>query len=103
MIEANYLQTASTKRITPGDGIVEGEQPYLSGIPCTVQPNDESFTQDLGGQFGKDFLMFCGVVDILENDKVTVDGVDYKVVGLEVLHHPAGNDHLEVRIRMFQQ
>jgi hypothetical protein len=61
---------------------------------------DESFSQDLDGNFGKNSIMFCDIMDILEGDIVITGGVEYKVVGIKIFANTNGrNDHMEIIIR----
>ena len=98
-IERNYNKIVGTKRIEDESGNVESYQDYLSGVDCMIQALDESFSEDLDGNFGKDYLMFCGICDILEGDKIIDDDAEYKVSGVEKFVH-GRNSHLELRIRM---
>lgn len=77
---------------------------HISDVECFIHPSDESFNEDMTGSFGKDYLMFCEVLDIKEGDKI-IDGVtEYRVIGVE--NYPEFIDsaqHLEVIIRKFKQ
>ena len=99
-IETNYNKSVTVQRFDPDDsGDGESYVNYLSNVKCHIQPLDESFTEDLSGHFGKDFLMFCQSQDILEQDKI-VDGSDvYVVVGLEKFAFLGQTRHMELRIR----
>lgn len=98
-IEKNYNKIIDTQRLEDESGNVESYQDYLSDIGCMIQPLDDAFSEDLDGNFGKDYLMFCGICDILEGDKI-IDGADeYKVSAVEKFVH-GRNSHLELRIRM---
>lgn len=99
-IEDNFNKSVVVKRFDPDDsGDGESYTTFLSGVKCTIQPLDESFTEDLNGNFGKDFLMFCESLDILEGDRI-VDGSDiYQVVGLEKYEFLGQTRHMECRIR----
>lgn len=98
-----FDKTIKTQRLTDiAETDKEDYQDFLTNVPCMIQPLEDSFGEDLQGGFGKDFLMFCTVLDIKEGDLV-VDGTTvYKVVGLEDFKNWLGNStHMEVRIRLF--
>ena len=101
-IGLNYDRTVSTKRLTP---VVDTEKDsyadHLEGVACHIQPLDESYSEDVQGSFGKDWLMFCDNVDILEDDKVIDGEIEYKVVGVERFHFLGMERHTEVRLRRF--
>lgn len=97
-IDRNYNKIVNTQRMQDDSGNTESYQDYLISIDCMFQPLDESFTEDLDGNFGKDSIMFCGILDILEGDRI-IDGPDiYRVAGVEKFDH-GRNAHMEVRIR----
>ncbi len=70
-----------------------------SAIKCQIQPLDDSYNEDLEGSYGKDFVMFCAVVDIKQGDKIVNDSVEYIVVGVES-YDWQGFSHMELRIRL---
>jgi len=99
-IERNYNKIVKTERLYDDSGNTESYQDNILDVDCMIQPLDESFSEDLDGNFGKDYLMFCDVLDILEGDKI-IDGADeYKVSGVEKFENDRRNSHLELRIRM---
>jgi hypothetical protein len=104
MISDYYNKTVSTKRladITATDK--EDYQTYIATLSCLIQPLSETFQEDLEGSTGKDYVMFCGVADILEGDRV-IDGTDeYSVVGLKRYSDKNAEHHLEVIIRRYKQ
>jgi hypothetical protein len=103
-IEANYDKTVIVERIADVDSGDAGEEeykPHIASLSCHIQPLDESFSQDIDGQFGKDWILFCKVSDILEGDRIT-DGSDvYRVVGVETFNFLGENRHMEIRIREY--
>lgn len=103
-IENEYNKNVDIERLVPSDDSgddTEEYQAHLSDIRCHIQSFDESFTEDLDGNFGKDWMMWCGLEDILEGDKV-IDGSDeYKVVGVRRFQFDDSDDHMELRIRKF--
>ncbi len=95
-------KTVNVKRLVAHSGTpVEDTEEYethLSNVPCNIQSMEDSFGTDLEGSYGKDFLMFCPLLDIKQHDKI-VDGSDeYLVTGNEG-YSLKGQSHLEVRIR----
>lgn len=104
MITDYYNKIVSTKRltdITTTDR--EDYQTYIATLSCLIQPLSETFQEDLEGSTGKDYVLFCGVADILEGDRV-IDGTDeYSVVGLKRYSDKNGEHHLEVIIRKYKQ
>ncbi len=99
-IHVNYNRTVDVERIAEDAGPTESYAAHLSGVPCHIQPLDDSFTEQLTGSYGKDWLLFCDATDILEGDLVTDDAdVEYKVVGVESFHFLNQPRHMEVRLR----
>jgi len=99
MIEDNYDKIVKTQRLTDESGDTESYDDFITDLACTIQPLDESYSQDIDGNFGKDWLMFCKVSDILEGDRI-VDGADqYKVIGVESFNFLGQPRHIECRIR----
>jgi len=100
-IDRMYNQTAVTQRQTTTTGVKKAYTNNLSTFACHVQPLDSEVVQDIPGGFGKDWLMFCPVLDIREGDKVIVDGAtEYRVTGVENYNF-SRNPHLEVSIKTF--
>jgi hypothetical protein len=103
-IETNYDKTVRIDRLTDVDSGDEGEEEYtthIATLACHIQPLDESFSEDITGQFGKDYLMFCSSVDILEGDRVTEGSNVYRVVGVESFEFLGEKRHMEIRIREY--
>jgi hypothetical protein len=102
-IQNMYRQTASTEREQyVGSSTIKKEYvSHLASFPCHVQPQDPSNASGLPGSFGKYWVLFCGVCDIGESDKITVEGVAYRVAGIERFDFGI-NAHLEVTIRAFK-
>lgn len=98
-----YNQSAKTERedYIQGSDIKQTYVEHLDDFPCHVQPLDSEVVQDIPGGFGKNWIMFCPVVDIKEGDKVIIDGeIEYRVSGVENYNF-SRNPHLEVTIRKF--
>ena len=107
MILECYNEAVYTKRLQAVVGTNKKEfGTYLENISCQIQPADSAISQDIDMGFGKNLLMFCGVVDIVEGDRVfrTISGVDieYRVVGIKTFKNMGNNSHMEILIRIFQ-
>lgn len=102
-IEKHYTKRFDTKRLAPIEvGSIKKEYvTYLEDEPCHLQPLSDSVTSDLEGGFGKDFLMYCDILDIKNTDRIFIDGLEYRITGLETLQFK-GNDHLELTVRAFK-
>lgn len=75
---------------------------HLTGtqtVSCQIQPLDDSYGEDLEGSYGKDFVMFCSVVDIKQGDKIVDGSTEYIVQGVES-YNWQGFSHMELRIRL---
>lgn len=100
MIADQFDKTVDVKRLIDDSGNTETYDDHLDDVPCMIQPLDEAYNQDIDGNFGKDFLMFCSVCDIMENDRI-IDGTDeYRVVGIESFEFLNEPRHMELRIRI---
>lgn len=102
-IEINYNKSVDIERLDE-DESGDGEQygTHLTAVACHIQPLDESYTEDLSGSFGKDFLMYTAVADIKEGDRV-IDGSDeYRIYGVKSWNFLGQNRHMELRIRKFR-
>jgi hypothetical protein len=102
-LEQAFNKTINIDRMGPGQGDVEGYISHLSGVGCCIQPLDDSYSEDLDGSFGKESILYCDDLDILEGDRVVDGGTNYKVIGvkrIEFLNLPV---HMEARIREFNQ
>lgn len=102
-IENHFNKTIKTQRLAAGAGDIEGYQDNLIGVRCEIQPLEESSSQDLDGNFGKDWLMFCNAVDIQEGDRIVDGATEYRVVGVESFEFLGETKHMECRIRKFNQ
>lgn len=104
MIEDRYNKTVSTQRLTDiASTKKEQYATYLTGVKCLIQPYMASYGEDLDGSTGKDYNMFCEVVDIKEGDKV-IDGSDqYTVVGISTYEDGDSSHHMEVQIRKYKE
>jgi len=71
-----------------------------SEVSCMIQPLDDAYGEDLeGGSYGKDFVLFCAVVDIKQGDKIVDGSTEYIVQGVES-YDWQGFSHMELRIRI---
>ena len=71
----------------------------VADVSCIIQPLDDSYGEDLEGSYGKDFLMFCSVIDIKQGDKVVQGATEYLVQSIESYDF-VGQTHIEARIRL---
>jgi hypothetical protein len=100
MIADHYNSTAIVKRLT--GTTKKTYTTHLASVPCLVQSRDESITEDINTAFGKNFLMFCDVADIIESDRVVIDSKEYRIVGIKTFGDSPYNKHLEIVLRIFQ-
>jgi len=77
-----------------------------SNLKCLIQAYDSDITQDNAVQFGKSFLMFCEISDIVEMDRIfrDPDGIneEYRIVGVKTYADLGPNSHMEILIRAFK-
>lgn len=101
MLSAYYDKTATIKRLTQvGATDKKDFQNHLLNVPCLLQPIDASISMDIENSFGKNYLMMCDVADIVEGDRVFIDAVEYRIMGVESLSFE-GHSHMELSIRKF--
>ena len=102
MINIEYNQIVDVSRLTSAVNNTEEYSSHLTGVRASIQPLDDSFNEDLVGSMGKDRLMFCEVLDIVENDKVTFDSKVYRVVAIENFNDFRRQEqHMEILIREY--
>lgn len=94
VIEVNYTRTVTTQRKSG-----QVYEDHLEDIACHIQPLDESYTEDLQGNFGKNWLMFCPVLDILEGDRIVEGDETYRVVTVKSFNFLHQDRHMEIQIR----
>ena len=101
-IDIMYDKRIDTKRLAPSDESgddTEEYEVYLSKVKAHIQVLEDSFTEDVAGNFGKDSAMYCEIVDIKEGD-IVVDGTkEYKVVAVKKMEFYTADDHMELKIR----
>lgn len=104
-IEKHYDKTASVKRLdyVPGSTVKQTYATLHASVPCHLQPLVDETSQNITGGFGKDWLMFCADRDIREGDRVTIDGNEYKVFGVDRLNFKGVNQHMELRLNIFNE
>lgn len=99
MIQMLFDKAVSTQRL--GDIEETDTETFsenLTSVECNIQPLEDSLSEDIEGNYGQDFLMFCGDEDIEIGDKI-IDGSDiYLVKGLEK-YTLMGQTHMELTIR----
>jgi len=99
MIESLYDKFVDVQRLIDDSGNTEIYEDHIPDLPCAIQPLDDAYSQDIDGNFGKEWLMFCCVHDILEGDRVVDGAVEYRVVGVESFEFLDQPQHMEIRIR----
>lgn len=104
-IEKYYTLSADITRLSPDSDsdFVEEYASHITGLPCYIEPYDDTYNEDLQGNFGKDFYLFCAPADIQEGDMITISSVKYKVVSLETYNTIGDNRHMEIKIRQSQE
>jgi len=102
MINIEYNQIVSVSRLAEDTNDREKYSSHLTGVRASIQPVDDSFSEDQTGSFGKDRLMFCEVQDIKESDRVTFSSKVYKVVAVENFNDFRRQEqHMEILIREY--
>lgn len=98
-----FNKTVNTERLAEiANTDKEEYQAHLTDIQCFIHPGDEAFNEGLDGSFGKEFIMFCEIIDIKEGDRVIDGSTEYRVVGLENFSEFIDRAmHLEVILRKF--
>lgn len=102
-ISALYKSTCNVERIATTTGSKKAFTSHLTGIACHIQPLTAEYANAGAFIFGKDWLMFCPIVDIQEGDRIILDSVEYRVIAVEKLDFNGRQQHLEVVIRVFEQ
>lgn len=92
--------SSTRQQLDAGSSIKRSQVEHLTDIPCHLQAGTADTLTDVQGSFFKLWTMFCPVVDIEEGDKVTIDGVEYKVSGTEALTF-GRSPHCEVILKKF--
>lgn len=96
-VEDNTIEVLENTGVT----VRKEYQDYLTNVPCLIQPLEAQVTPDFEGSFGKDFLVMCGIADIKETDRILIDGLEYRITGIE-RHDWQGHSHLEITVRIFK-
>ena len=102
MIDAHYTRTVNVLRMADGSNDTETYASHLESVACHIQPLEDAFAEDITGNFGKDFLMFCDRADILEGDRIVDaerESLIYKVVSREAYAFRGRAKQMELRIR----
>jgi hypothetical protein len=98
-----FSETLSTKRGSIS-GVRRGAPTaYLSDIRCSrVLPLDSTAQQEAYARgVSVDLQVFCDVADIIAEDRVIVDSVEY--VAVEVSHwQMTGRELMQVMLRLYQ-
>jgi len=101
MFEAFYDQTVSTERLGAGTGNTKEYSTNLEDLACAIQQIDSEISSDLQMSYGKNWMLFCPIVDIAEGDNVIWDTKTYRVMAVDRLNF-MNEDHMEVLIRIFE-
>lgn len=96
-----FTETINTSRIVDGDDNKLVYEANLSGLACAIQQADAKISMDLVGSYGKDWLVFCDIVDVLEGDRAEWNGKTYRVMAVDRLDFE-GDSHMELLIRIFE-
>ena len=100
-IENCYNKSVNIERLADEESGDKQEYVLLEAdVACYIEALDDKYSEDLEGNFGKDFMMYCGLTDIKEFDRVIDGDIEYRVVGLEEFE-TGRNSHMEIRIRTF--
>jgi hypothetical protein len=98
-IESAYTMTVSTKRLLPISGTDKEEyQTNIASLRCIIQPDEIGRSQDIDGQFGKNFIMMCPLADVKEGDRIIYLEEEYSVVGAENYSF-LSHSHMELELR----
>lgn len=100
-IATNYDRTVNILRLAAITDTEREEYAVLEeDVICHIQPLDDAASEDLQGNFGKNWLMFCDYRDVQERDKIVDDlGVEYLVVAVERFDFLGMRRHMELSIR----
>lgn len=102
-LQNHFNKSARVERLTTVDSSDKQEfETHIESILCHVQPLNDSFTGDIEGGFGKEYLMFCDNADIKQGDRVFIDDAEYRVVAEEQYHFQGQDKHMEIRLRIFE-
>jgi hypothetical protein len=78
---------------------IEEYDTVIASLNVQIQPLEASFSEDLAGSYGKNFLMFVDDDTAILQEDIIRDGNDeYTVVGVERFDF-LNDQHLEVEIR----
>jgi hypothetical protein len=106
-IDKNYNEYVDVERLgyESGSGDMKEFSPFIINLYCLIQNFDEKIGQDITYGFGKDQLLFCGLNNIKEGDRVIRNeggsDVDYRVTAVKRFYQ-GQNAHMEVKIRVFE-
>jgi hypothetical protein len=100
-IEDQYNLFVDIERLDDDSGNTETYFPHIDDYPCTIQPLDDAYSQDVDGNFGKEWLMIGGKADVLEGDRAInrTTGDEYRITAVELMEF-MNHSHIECRIRL---
>jgi len=99
MIEDYFDKTATVKRLTGNFGGDPDKYDYqtVATVSCALQQVSAEFAALVGGVFGRTWRMFCARgSDIKHTDRVTIDGIDYTIKGIDDQATGVFTPHLSV-------
>ncbi len=99
-IEINYNKSVDVLRLVDIENGTSEYETNLENLPAHIQPLEEGLSEDIDGNFGKDFLMFCDVVDIKEGDRVVDGATQYHVTAVDAYDFLGLPRHSEVKLRV---
>lgn len=102
-ISRHYDKTAKVERMAfvTSSIIMQTLSEVIAAQPCSIQPLSDRDNQDVSGGFGKEYQMFCDVVDIQSGDRITIDDREYRAMGIEKHTFNRRARHMEIRLRIF--
>ena len=102
-IEKHYTETATISRMTDILGTdKQALEDIFIDIPIHLQPLQDSFSEDIDGGYGKDFLMFTKSREIKQGDRAIINGNEYRVMSVERYEFLDRAKHMECRVRLFK-
>lgn len=106
MLSDYYDKTARVDRLTVVEELYEPTNKkafaiHIAELPCYLQALEDSITQDISVGFGKNWVLFCDIEDIIEGDRIFIEDKEYRITGIETFED-SRNPHMEIKIRIFE-
>lgn len=100
MLYNHYNSTVQVKRLADISGTDKEEYSHQFYLKCRIISVDESSNEDIDGNAGKDYMLYCANCDIQEGDRIIKGSDEYRVVGVMPYEKFLGRDKgMEIRIR----